>query len=251
MVTSGGMYSQRLRDDDPEYLKGEYAPTTAYARSKRAQIELLPVLDDRWGAPGITVHATHPGWADTPGVVDSLPTFHQRAGAAAAGRRGRRRDHRVARRDPAGARPEVSSGTTAARDPPTCCAAPGRVAPSATVSGPGSASSSAWTDPRGQGSARAAMARLGQTVRRSVRSWSDLPVRRRSRPRVKDGPTPDPLESACAPWPAVRSSSPCCCRSRARCSRPCPSAPPRPPSAGTPNHPRCGSARSTFAPRSA
>ena len=80
MVTSGGMYSQRLRDDDPEYLRGEYAPATAYARSKRAQIELLPTLSDRWSADGITVHATHPGWADTPGVVDSLPTFHKLTG---------------------------------------------------------------------------------------------------------------------------------------------------------------------------
>lgn len=80
LVTSGGMYAQRLRADDPEYLTGEYAPTTAYARSKRAQIELLPVLDQRWGADGIGVHAMHPGWADTPGVVDSLPGFHRLTG---------------------------------------------------------------------------------------------------------------------------------------------------------------------------
>ena len=73
MVTSGGMYGQRLRDDDPEYLHGDYSPTTAYARSKRAQVELLPVLEQRW--PGTHVYATHPGWADTPGVQDSLPTF--------------------------------------------------------------------------------------------------------------------------------------------------------------------------------
>jgi hypothetical protein len=26
------------------------------------------------------VHATHPGWADTPGVADSLPTFHRLTG---------------------------------------------------------------------------------------------------------------------------------------------------------------------------
>ncbi|MGZ8745233.1 MAG: SDR family NAD(P)-dependent oxidoreductase [Nocardioides sp.] len=77
LVTSGGMYSQRLRADDPEYRDGDYAPTTAYARSKRAQVELLPVLEDRWAGDGITVNATHPGWADTPGVVDSLPTFHR------------------------------------------------------------------------------------------------------------------------------------------------------------------------------
>lgn len=79
-VTSGGMYGQRLRADDPDYLAGDYSPTTAYARSKRAQVELLPVLDGRWGEDGISVHATHPGWADTPGVVDSLPTFHRLTG---------------------------------------------------------------------------------------------------------------------------------------------------------------------------
>jgi NAD(P)-dependent dehydrogenase (short-subunit alcohol dehydrogenase family) len=77
MVTSGGMYGQRLRADDPEYLDGDYSPTTAYARSKRAQVELLPVLEERWAGEGISVHATHPGWADTRGVVESLPTFHK------------------------------------------------------------------------------------------------------------------------------------------------------------------------------
>ncbi len=79
-VTSGGMYGQRLRADDPEYLHGDYSPTTAYARSKRAQVELLPLLAGRWAAAGLGVHATHPGWADTPGVVDSLPTFHKLTG---------------------------------------------------------------------------------------------------------------------------------------------------------------------------
>jgi NAD(P)-dependent dehydrogenase (short-subunit alcohol dehydrogenase family) len=80
LVTSGGMYAQPLRDDDPEYLKGEYTPTAAYARSKRAQVELLPLLQERWGARGVQVHATHPGWADTPGVQDSLPTFRRVTG---------------------------------------------------------------------------------------------------------------------------------------------------------------------------
>lgn len=80
LVTSGGMYAQRLRDDDPEYLDGDYSPTTAYARSKRAQVELLPVLQRRWADPAIAVHAMHPGWADTPGVADSLPTFRRITG---------------------------------------------------------------------------------------------------------------------------------------------------------------------------
>ncbi len=77
LVTSGGMYAQRLRPDDPEYLTGDYSGTTAYARSKRAQVELLPLLTERWGPAGIDVWATHPGWADTPGVLDSLPQFHK------------------------------------------------------------------------------------------------------------------------------------------------------------------------------
>jgi NAD(P)-dependent dehydrogenase (short-subunit alcohol dehydrogenase family) len=80
LVTSGGMYAQRLREDDPEYRDGDYSGTTAYARSKRAQVELLPVLQDRWGADDVRVYATHPGWADTPGVAESLPTFHRLTG---------------------------------------------------------------------------------------------------------------------------------------------------------------------------
>ena len=74
------MYGQRLRADDPAYLGGEYSPTTAYARSKRAQVELLPVLAQRWAPEGVVVGATHPGWADTPGVETSLPTFHKLTG---------------------------------------------------------------------------------------------------------------------------------------------------------------------------
>src|SRR4051794_38849160 len=80
LVTSGGMYGQALRADDPEYHRGDYSPTTAYARSKRAQVELLPLLAARWSRPGEGVHATHPGWADTPGVAESLPRFHRLTG---------------------------------------------------------------------------------------------------------------------------------------------------------------------------
>ena len=76
-VTSGGMYTQRLHVDDPEYRDGDYSGAVAYARSKRAQVELLPLLQQRWGPHGIDVHATHPGWADTPGVSESLPAFRR------------------------------------------------------------------------------------------------------------------------------------------------------------------------------
>jgi NAD(P)-dependent dehydrogenase (short-subunit alcohol dehydrogenase family) len=81
MVTSGGMYTQRLPVDDPEYVRAEYKPATAYARSKRTQVALLPVLSRRWAERGLSVHATHPGWADTPGIADSLPGFHRLTGS--------------------------------------------------------------------------------------------------------------------------------------------------------------------------
>lgn len=75
LVASGGMYAQRLPVEDPEYLQGDYRGATAYARSKRMQVAILPFLAERWGAAGVAVHAMHPGWADTPGVAASLPLF--------------------------------------------------------------------------------------------------------------------------------------------------------------------------------
>jgi NAD(P)-dependent dehydrogenase (short-subunit alcohol dehydrogenase family) len=75
LVSSGGMYTQRLPAADPEYRLGEYRGAVAYARSKRMQVALAPLLQDRWRADGIGVHVMHPGWAATPGVTSSLPTF--------------------------------------------------------------------------------------------------------------------------------------------------------------------------------
>ena len=74
-VTSGGMYTQPLPVHDPDLVRGDYTGPVAYARSKRAQVELLPVLAARWGGRGVSVHATHPGWAGTPGLDSSLPRF--------------------------------------------------------------------------------------------------------------------------------------------------------------------------------
>lgn len=75
-VTSGGMYAQALPVDDPDYEVGDYSGVIAYARSKRAQVELLPVLQRRWNAAaGVEVQAMHPGWARSPGLDTSLPRF--------------------------------------------------------------------------------------------------------------------------------------------------------------------------------
>ena len=142
LVTSGGMYGQRLRDDDPEYLAGDYSPTTAYARSKRAQVELLPVLQDRWGPDGISVTATPPGLGRHPrhrGLAAGVPPLVR---TAAAGRGGWRRHHGLGGGRPArpGGRPALARPPPR---PPTCCAGPARATPSAPGCGPGCGPSSA------------------------------------------------------------------------------------------------------------
>jgi dehydrogenase/reductase SDR family protein 12 len=75
LVTSGGMYTQKVPVEDPEYARGEYKGATSYARSKRIQVALTPLMQGRWEASGASVHVMHPGWADTPGISASLPGF--------------------------------------------------------------------------------------------------------------------------------------------------------------------------------
>ncbi|GAA5086821.1 SDR family NAD(P)-dependent oxidoreductase [Nocardia iowensis] len=80
LMSSGGMYTQRLAVDDPEFRLGRYSGTTAYARTKRMQVALTPLLAEHYAPQRISVHCMHPGWADTPGVTASLPAFHRLTG---------------------------------------------------------------------------------------------------------------------------------------------------------------------------
>jgi NAD(P)-dependent dehydrogenase (short-subunit alcohol dehydrogenase family) len=77
LMSSGGMYTQPLPDTDIEYRQGHYRGATAYARSKRIQVALTPLLAQRWSGRSVTVAAMHPGWADTPGIARSLPGFRR------------------------------------------------------------------------------------------------------------------------------------------------------------------------------
>lgn len=79
-VSSGGMYTARLDPSDLESEHGDYNGPAAYSRSKRAQVVLTELWAERLRGTGIVVHAMHPGWADTPGVQSSLPTFHRLTG---------------------------------------------------------------------------------------------------------------------------------------------------------------------------
>ena len=71
------MYSQKLsvkrlvaKEDE------DFAGATVYARAKRALMVVTRHWARTWRKDGIVVNAMHPGWADTPGVQTSLPTFH-------------------------------------------------------------------------------------------------------------------------------------------------------------------------------
>ena len=76
-VSSGGMYTQKLPADDLQSERGEFDGPTVYARTKRAEVVLTEMWAQHLAGTGVTVHAMHPGWADTAGVQSSLPRFHR------------------------------------------------------------------------------------------------------------------------------------------------------------------------------
>ncbi len=76
-VLSGGMYTQKIHVDDLQSERGGYSGSVAYARAKRGLMILTEEWAERWRDDGIAVNAMHPGWADTPGVEQSLPGFYR------------------------------------------------------------------------------------------------------------------------------------------------------------------------------
>jgi NAD(P)-dependent dehydrogenase (short-subunit alcohol dehydrogenase family) len=78
-VSSGGMYTSAL----PAFDKGEtlempahkYGGSKQYAIAKRAQVTLTELWAMR--EPQTEFVSMHPGWADTPGVQESIPGFRK------------------------------------------------------------------------------------------------------------------------------------------------------------------------------
>lgn len=75
-VSSGGMYTARLDVDALARPATPFSGVRAYANAKRAQVVLNELWSRSAASSGIVFHAMHPGWADTPGVRESLPRFH-------------------------------------------------------------------------------------------------------------------------------------------------------------------------------
>lgn len=75
-VVSGGMYGQALPLDDLQFERGSFDGTRAYARAKRASTALMREWSRRYKG-NVRFDAMHPGWADTPGLAESLPGFYE------------------------------------------------------------------------------------------------------------------------------------------------------------------------------
>ena len=75
-VSSGGMYSVPLNIGRLKKPRHPFSGAKAYAFAKRAMTVFSSGLNAELEAEGVRVHCMHPGWADTPGVLNSLPGFH-------------------------------------------------------------------------------------------------------------------------------------------------------------------------------
>lgn len=73
-VSSGGMYTSPLTTD-LQFSDGELNGLEQYARNKRVQVALTEKWAEKYGNKGISFYAMHPGWAETPGVTNSMPSF--------------------------------------------------------------------------------------------------------------------------------------------------------------------------------
>ncbi len=77
-MSSGGMYTAPVTVEHLQMNEASYNGSKQYALAKRAQVTLAEMWAQRVGPiGGVVFHSMHPGWADTPGVRASLPTFRR------------------------------------------------------------------------------------------------------------------------------------------------------------------------------
>ena len=76
-VTSGGMYAQPVDLADLQWTNRPYVGARVYAQGKRIQVALMREWARRLAGGSVSFNAMHPGWADTPGLAESLPGFYR------------------------------------------------------------------------------------------------------------------------------------------------------------------------------
>lgn len=76
-MSSGGMYLKSF--DSSQFFDGsDYDKVNVYANVKRAQVEVLPLINEAFA--NLHIYAMHPGWVDTPGLQEALTDFTQLLG---------------------------------------------------------------------------------------------------------------------------------------------------------------------------
>ncbi|CAF1944991.1 unnamed protein product [Rotaria magnacalcarata] len=76
-TSSGGMYNVKLDPDDFNSTQMRtFSGDLVYAQNKRQQVVMTERLAVRH--PSIFFASWHPGWADTPAVRSSMPSFHSK-----------------------------------------------------------------------------------------------------------------------------------------------------------------------------
>jgi len=76
-VSSGGMYSQKLSLDQLRHGPEPFDGLVAYAQCKRAQVLLARRYAREHRHQPVAFASMHPGWVETKGVAESIPTFER------------------------------------------------------------------------------------------------------------------------------------------------------------------------------
>lgn len=77
IVSSGGMYTEKLVTKDIYMVEDKYDGTTQYARNKRQQICIAEEFAKNFPERGLFL-TMHPGWVDTPALREAMPDFYQK-----------------------------------------------------------------------------------------------------------------------------------------------------------------------------
>lgn len=77
LVSSGGMYTQKLDLERMENPPEPFDGVVQYAQTKRAMVILGELWAERYQNKRITFASMHPGWVDTPALQKSMPRFQR------------------------------------------------------------------------------------------------------------------------------------------------------------------------------